>query len=556
MAGGKTYKGQTKFGVLECNSCTFSNNTATQGGVIYSYHAGIYVNNCTFSNNTATRGGTIYYYSKDIILTFKDIYTTVGETIKPSVIVKDYLGNSINSGTIQFILSSSTNNITANIVNGVATFDYTIPTTFKDQQLTITAVYSGSSEYDSDVAKCTVYVKQKETYTATLNIPTTIYRGDQLTAIATVTNNNKEQTNIPLGHFTYNGTTVATTKVNNKYQMKLTIPTNAPDTVTIKFQLDNEKCETTKTIKVLNKITTKTVNKIYGLFVNQTVNSSNECTITATDVDNWIKAGITDVYVRMIQYDKQVRRATLEKIAKLCQDKNIHVHAVLNVFYDIDKKGTKSSPRWQTSTSTARTTRIEYIKNEITKITKNMNIDGICLDYFRYPGNQTGAPDKDKFHPVITNAMKTIYQYIKNIDKNYIVSVCTMPEEAGTSTYYGQNYKELSEYTDYMHIMAYRGNYRGTLTDNTNEWVKKVVTYAQNQAGKDKIVCTLQTYTNDSDVEKVGINKCKRTKNNLDTTIKQIASNDSRGVTLFRYVKDTNPICSDTSEYPINYTEL
>ncbi|RAP46458.1 MAG: hypothetical protein BZ136_07570 [Methanosphaera sp. rholeuAM74] len=533
----KTHNKKNTYGTLICRNCTFKDNTATLGGAIYSWHAGLNIQKCTFTNNNATDGGAIYYYSNDIVLEMKDIYTKPGQTITPTVQVKTYTNTNVNNGEIEFYTQWDNKKHTATINNGKATFTTTIPADTKLKTTNILATYPGDSINDPEQCLNTIYIQQKEEYTATIgSIDTPVYRGDWITIYATIKDKNNNITNYPNGIFTFNNKVVNHTRSNDKYQLKIQIPETAPNTIPITFELeendDYKSNKATYTIdNVINKPQTTTTStntgtsttnlpaNITGLLLYK--NSVTNQNVTTSMIDNWINNGITDLYITINDWKNNT---LLNNTINSAKNKNIRLHAKLNVFYDTSK----SVQKWGASKGYIDLNRTETIKKLIDEITK-LQIDGICLDYLRYPGTgdkSTGMnwniPEKTKVDN-ITNTLKTLTDYIKSKGQ-YTTSMTVMPDTTYNPPAYGQHYSQLSPLVDYLIPLTYKYQY-----NQNDTWINNVINYINNQTKNKKIVPAIQTYTDDNHPTTTKI-----TKSNLETTMKiLIKQNKSQGIILY-----------------------
>ena len=162
----------------------------------------------------------------------------------------------------------------------------------------------------------------------------------------------------------------------------------------------------------------------------------------------------------------------------------------------------------------------DEVISAISDMVKNYGVNGVNLDYCRYPGTAykyTNGTD------AITNFVKQVYNTVKGINSNATVSVDTMPEGSVNAYYYGQNYTQLAQYTDYLVVMAYKGNYK----EDTN-WIGKVTSYIVNQTNGKPVVVGLQTYESDNNVTPLPASE-------LQGDINESLNNGATGYALFRY---------------------
>ncbi|WP_455644812.1 hypothetical protein [Methanosphaera sp.] len=490
----------TSFGVVSCTNCYFTNLTAKYGAGIYSTHAGLFIMDSSFENCTSSeQGGAIYYMSRRVKLTFADIKSSPGKTITLKVNAKYVMTNgTLNDGTIHFYIKN-TEIGAASIKNGAATLNYKIPDDYAKASFQVIAYYEGTSTTSSSTVQNTVYVNALKKLTLTIDDPANASMGDTVTFTATATTSDGTVDTTNVGKFTINGTTYTATVKNNKYTCDWKVPTsNVKESYDISFIVENVEC--IAAANIINIISTDTKG-ITGLFV-------NKMTVTQDLVDKWVTAGITDVYVRCNDYSDSSSRNTLETTLSYTKDTSIRVHAAMNCFYDV------STSKYIDPNST---TRMTFLKENIERIAKSTNVDGFCLDYMRF----SGATSSENNHVVITKQTKELVNYIHTINKKYITSVPVMPEDATSSTVYGQNFKELGNILDYIMLMAYKGDY-----NQDNNWIAEQMTYATKEAGN--VVGILQTYKDYNNPTKL------RTVSDLTSCAKRVIVNGGMGYALFR----------------------
>ena len=266
-------------------------------------------------------------------------------------------------------------------------------------------------------------------------------------------------------------------------------------------------------LKLNNTILDFTIKgKITSLFVQK------GASVTKSNVNSWVNAGITDVYVQTRASTSDTSK--LREVIKLCSGTAIRVHAWVICFSTAD--GFDISTKQQ-----------NMIKSFTAKVVKISGVSGVCLDYVRYSGANPNIVVPSK----ITNFVKEINKIVKGHNSKQIVSACVFPEKDGTKTYYGQDYAALSDYVDVLLVMAYKYDYK-----SGREWIKDVTRYVVNRAKKSRVVTVLQTYKETSG----GYQKLSKTELELDA--KAAMSAGSYGYSLFRY--------GLMSSYPIRATKL
>jgi hypothetical protein len=180
---------------------------------------------------------------------------------------------------------------------------------------------------------------------------------------------------------------------------------------------------------------------------------------------------------------------------------------------------TKTSYRYETRYGNSTAFNDALIKT-ITDITKNYNIDGIHLDYVRYPGT---AYEYTNGTQTITSFVQRAYNAVKSVKSKVAVSAALMPEKSVNAYYYGQDYSQLSNYLDFLVPMVYKGNYKAD-----SAWIGSVVKYVVDNAGGKPVVAGLQSYRSDSDLTPLPATELKQ---DSDVAI----GNGASGYALFSY---------------------
>jgi hypothetical protein len=142
----------------------------------------------------------------------------------------------------------------------------------------------------------------------------------------------------------------------------------------------------------------------------------------------------------------------------------------------------------------------DLIRTDVSTLINNYNIQGIHLDYVRYPGtaykyvNSTG---------IITDFVASVRSILSG--KSIYLSAAVMPDEVilsnGAGKYYGQSYDELADYLDFMVPMTYKGNF------NTNtQWIGSKIAYIKHLANDKNgnsipVLAGLQNYKCDGNLQ-------------------------------------------------------
>jgi hypothetical protein len=235
--------------------------------------------------------------------------------------------------------------------------------------------------------------------------------------------------------------------------------------------------------------------------------------VNKVTLDELKNAGITDIFVKANRISIPTYQSVLKTILNKVEGSGIRVHAWITCF--VSSNGTWIDPQ-----STKGQNVMDQIITEVTDITTNYNIDGIHLDYVRYPGTaykHQGGTD------TITAFVQRVYGTVKSIKPNVAVSAALMPEGSVNAYYYGQNYTALSQYLDFLVPMVYMGNYKENMT-----WIGKATAYIVNHANGKPVVAGLQTYGSDSNLTVLPASEIMK-------EIETAEANGSSGYALFRY---------------------
>ncbi len=249
---------------------------------------------------------------------------------------------------------------------------------------------------------------------------------------------------------------------------------------------------------------------IHGYFVNCGVTSPDNLNTTSL-----INQGITDLFVLTYRDDPE---GSLEPFLDKFAGTGIRVHAWVSAFKDFD--GNFFYPEDNPEL-------LDQIITAITFIATNYNIDGINLDYIRYPGNAYLHPGAVDY---VNSFCETIYNNIQAINnqqipgKPYIqLSADLMPECSVNAYYYGQDYPGMSNYLDFLVPMVYKGNYH-----QDTSWIGRVMDYIVAHSNDKPVVAALQTYRSDWDYTRLPVDE-------MVLDIETAIDHGSCGYALFRY---------------------
>lgn len=518
------------FGTLECNHCAFVHNRANHGGAIFCYHTGLFLTNCAFDSNEALfNGGAVYYHAQDVTIQVSNVVGKVGELVTLKAVVKHLNGVGANEGKVEFYRRNTNYDLKlgeARCEKGIAELHYTIPTIDRTTEYPIIAVYSGGQSMDNEIGTGSLKVKVPMKYTLSWasGNPTKAKKDETIHLNVKVTDINKAVSTDPTVLFTIGDEQIYANQNGNLYELiykvdEEDITDETKNTIEIKCSTLPSTEYVSNTIKTTITVDTTAAadtGYITGLFINSNSISSITESVAKTKLETYKSKGITDLYISFTNYNTASLRKMMECFVK-ARDNNkitgIRIHARMNVLFDASNNKTYSPTD---------STRLSFIKKNIDYVAKNLNIDGISLDYVRYSGD---GKDNSR-HPKITALYKTLKEYIDSKKKNYIISTCCKAEDEDSYTYYGQKHGDFAQYVDYMMPMVYKTTYATSKVTTDDNWVVARINYILNQkVDKNKIVVALQTYKSDNS---------NRTLAELTTTAQKISTTKVRGVALFR----------------------
>ena len=214
--------------------------------------------------------------------------------------------------------------------------------------------------------------------------------------------------------------------------------------------------------------------------------------------------GITDIYVCTRDVNGNYHLSELQNAITLLHKQAIRVHAWIICF--------KNDEGWVNPlSSTYQSSLISQIKS----ITTNYNVDGIHLDYVRYPGTAY------KYQ----NASQLIADFVSKVDNvigDKILSCAVMAEGSINDDYYGQDYILLSKYCNYLCPMAYKGNY-----EQSTSWITSTISYIVQQSSC-PIYAGLTTYCGDDNLRALSASE-------MQTDVNSAKKGGASGIVLFKY---------------------
>ena len=173
---------------IVATTITFNNKLTTTITATYT------PNTTTYATSTTT--STLTIEEPVTQLTIEDVTLTAGQTVTLTAKVTDQLQNNITGGKVVFKINGKTikNETTGKVIyikvtNGIAQLEYTVPDSYAGKNITIQAVYSGTSKYNSERAEYNTIIEKAVPTLTTQDINTT--KESTITLTATITDNNK-----------------------------------------------------------------------------------------------------------------------------------------------------------------------------------------------------------------------------------------------------------------------------------------------------------------------------------------------------------------------------
>ncbi|WP_455644796.1 Ig-like domain repeat protein [Methanosphaera sp.] len=237
---------------FKINGKTVGQATVSGGGAKLNYTIpSSYVN--TKYTITAVYGGNSVYASSrsngTLTLTpntstkvsVSKITAYAGQNVLLKATVKTSSNASVTSGKVAFKINGKTIGY-GSVSNGVATLNYTIPTSYKDSTYTITVVYGGNGKYITSRANGTLNVYQRQSTTVTVSTISS-KAGSNVTLIGTIKTSSGSYVKNGTVAFKINGKTVGYANVSNGVaKLNYTIPSNFKDasyTITVVYGENN-----------------------------------------------------------------------------------------------------------------------------------------------------------------------------------------------------------------------------------------------------------------------------------------------------------------------------
>jgi hypothetical protein len=227
--------------------------------------------------------------------------------------------------------------------------------------------------------------------------------------------------------------------------------------------------------------------------------------------------GIENIFL----HESAIKRFGVGKVEKWISEaktRNISVHIWVQCFYN----GTWINP----IDTNKKDFNYPYFNKKISEIknyTSIPGVEGIMLDYIRYPGDAYKS-DYGWFvngPSAITKFVSMTEDKLKNKDKT--LSITVMPERESGAKYYGQDVNSLAHHVDVVVPMAYTGNYK-----QDAEWIKKVSQYYSKNSKPANVCMGIQDYIRDNNEKQLNLDQLK---NNCQVAL----DSGSDGVALFSW---------------------
>jgi hypothetical protein len=243
--------------------------------------------------------------------------------------------------------------------------------------------------------------------------------------------------------------------------------------------------------------------------------------IGKVNLDTLANNGIENIFL----HESAIKRFGVDKVEKWISDaknRNISVHIWVQCLYNGSGNGTWVNP----IDTKKKDFNYAYFNAKISEIENYASIngvEGIMLDYIRYPGDAykydygwfVNGPS------AITKFVSMIEDKLKNKDKT--LSITIMPEKESGAKYYGQDVKSLSHHVDVIVPMAYTGNYK-----QDANWLKSISKYYSKNSKPANVCMGIQDYISDNNEKQLNIDQLK---NNCQAAL----DGGSDGIALFNW---------------------
>ncbi|MDO5851603.1 MAG: Ig-like domain repeat protein [Methanobacteriaceae archaeon] len=232
----------TGFVAFKLNGHTIGKQNITNGKAILEYKI---PNNYSAKNYTitvvygktdkfqsSTTNTTLTILKKETITKVQDIQTYKNTTTQLTATITDTQGNNITGGFVKFKLNEKTLPGQVSVIKGVAIYNYTIPKDYSSKNYTITAVYTGTNNYDQSRANGTLTILKTKAIIETT--PITCHAGETINIKTNITDINGNKLNTGEIIYKLNGktlkdsnqNTIKTKVINGQTTQEYKIPDN------------------------------------------------------------------------------------------------------------------------------------------------------------------------------------------------------------------------------------------------------------------------------------------------------------------------------------------
>ncbi|WP_460009335.1 pseudomurein-binding repeat-containing protein [Methanobacterium movens] len=262
----------------------------------------------------------------------------------------------------------------------------------------------------------------------------------------------------------------------------------------------------------------------------------------AVNLEELKAAGITDIFLDSEALTNSKYQNSSARFLQNAQESGIRVSVWVNCF--------KPNSTWIDPANESSATYITDLLSRIGILTGRAGINGVHLDYIRYPGN---AYQQVNGTTSINSFVSRVRDVVKAIKPDALLSAALMPEGAVNAYYYGQNYTELANYLDVLVPMIYKGNY-----NKNTSWIGSVTNYIVSQSAGTPVWTGILTYQSDNNLTTIGADE-------LFGDVVSALKNGADGYVLFRYgLLDEgffeyssamhNPTAGENSNNPISFS--
>lgn len=190
-------------------------------------------------------------------------------------------------------------------------------------------------------------------------------------------------------------------------------------------------------------------------------------------IDELDRLGIKHIFLLVKGTSGTINKEVLSELTPKAHEKGISVHAWIICFSDSSWTSGKASP----DSYEYRKYLLRVISEFLTMNMSGNFVDGIHLDYVRYPSN---AQDKYSY---VSSFIREVRILIDRVAPGTVLSIASKAENYVSKTalfnsalFYGQNYTDLANYVDLFCPMTYYLDYGVTPDDVgiASKWVKEL----------------------------------------------------------------------------------